>query len=377
MTGPFRIKPIALALASVALFTAPAFAQGNPAGPVRTYQRPTQAPIIGANRVGTVTGVHNDTPHFIVEALYYEAIDESGPNSPGSDEVFAIFESAGQRVSTSQVEDVDTGDRIEFDAAQRCIGPAVDNDGSQNAAWTCDQGGRPGPVQFSINLYERDPHYADIFRPQWCIRTGNTDIGVAECFTRNTDVLFDADFSYETAEILAHLDPNCRCWQQTARYRESDWRGDMEYQVTFRIVRVDVGGDGSAGVATFDDDPVVYRSGNLNVRATQYLELDAGTAVGSGGDFLFTEPSNGNYRLTPAGGAKIWTGGPTARGYATCFAERGSANYVTSFVTLPAVGNYACYVTSDGRVGEMRTASITPSTFGGNDLLVASYITWQ
>lgn len=80
------------------------------------------------------------------------------------------------------------------------------------------------------------------------------------------------------------------------------------------------------------------------------------------------------YFLTPNGGAKIWPGGAAARGYATCFAERASANYVAIAVTPPAVGQHACYVTSDGRVGEFQVTGFTP---GGAATLSVTYTTWQ
>jgi hypothetical protein len=79
--------------------------------------------------------------------------------------------------------------------------------------------------------------------------------------------------------------------------------------------------------------------------------------------------------LAPAGGAKIWPGDANARGYAACSAERGSGNYVATAVAAPAVGQYACYVTNNGRVGELRVDNLTTSF--STAVLSVSYTTWR
>lgn len=393
MTGTLRMKPLVVSLLAGAAFAfgGSAFAQTGQAPTVREYQRPQAEPPQPTPPRRTrpmregVTGFGQTQdvltyPRFIVEAVNFHAVDESGPNSPGADEVFAIFQGPNYIVITNEVGSVETGDIEPFVAGQTCIWPAIDPDNRTNHQWACDPQGGRGPVRFGIRLFEDDESSLSFSRP--CLRGGPNDVITERtgCETDNADVLFNADFTYEVADILARLDPSCRCLVQTARYTEEDWRGDMEYQVTFRITRVDDGReqpgvdrnpDSGGGIPT----PVVHRSGTLSAVLDQDLEFDAGTVVASGGDFDFARIS-GSLFLTPQS-ARIWTGGATARGFATCYAERGSANYVTTRVALPAVGSYACYITSDGRVGEFRVDSVAPTPLGGSVRLGVTYTTWQ
>jgi hypothetical protein len=53
-----------------------------------------------------------------------------------------------------------------------------------------------------------------------------------------------------------------------------------------------------------------------------------------------------------------------------------SANYVTGQVALPAAGSYACYVTSDGRVGELQIVSVTGAPVDPAALVI-QFTTWQ
>ena len=47
-------------------------------------------------------------PRFVVQALRFRANDESGPDSPGSDEVFAVWEADNVMAATHVFEDIDT-----------------------------------------------------------------------------------------------------------------------------------------------------------------------------------------------------------------------------------------------------------------------------
>src|SRR5262249_9702136 len=114
---------------------------------------------------------------------------------------------------------------------------------------------------------------------------------------------------------------------------------------------------------------------SLMANAGQEFELDGGNVVGNGGDLAFNRTGMNMFQLNPSGGASIWAGNATPRGYATCFAQRGSANYVTNGVNVPANGSYACYVTSDGHVGELRIDSLTSMQLTGR--LAITYTTWQ
>jgi hypothetical protein len=362
-----RLTRFASALASALLFASSAAFAQTTVGPVGAYQRQPNVIQRGHNRADVAIDALN-SPRFIVEAVSFKAVDESGRDLPyTSDEVFAEFQAGGNWLMTRNFHQVDTGDTEHFDADQSCISPTVDPDGQQNGRWACDRAGRPGPIEFYIALLDDDNELNYPFR---ICPGGGGDLSACSPRWGQNDVLFEHTFTYEVSDVLQRLDPSCRCLVQTAREAVDDL---TEYEVTFRITRVDQ--PSNAGLSTFEDDPTIYRSGTLQARLNQAFEFDAGT-VGAAGDFTFVRVG-GVFRLTPAGGAKIWPGGATARGYAACYAERMSANYVTSAVDVPAIGSHACYVTSDGRVGEFRIDNLQDSPLGQGAILTVTYYTWQ
>jgi hypothetical protein len=377
-----RIKALAFAalMAPASLLaatdTARAQAAPNVAGPVREYQ--AQPPARTRPLRDGVTGFSlSQEPRFKVEAVRFHAIDQSGRTDLGSDEVIAVFGNPRHRMTTAEYGDISSGEIQPFRPEQSCIWPSVDTGGERDRAWACAQGGAAGAVRFSISLLEVD---AQPFQGVWpfndlCFshdvvpRADN-----ASCEIDQNATLFDGDFSYEVQQILGRLDPACRCFEETAHQSRDEQ--DSVYEVTFRITRTDNSSEPlSAEPAPRPPaGPIVHRSGSLTAQQSQGFELDDGTVVTVGADFTFSRiPFTPMYFLTPNGGAKIWPGDANARGYATCYAQRASANYVTTAITPPAVGQHACYVTSDGRVGEFQ---ITAFTLGGSALSLA-YTTWQ
>ncbi len=377
-----HIKTIAFATlfasAAVLAATGTAHAQATPdvAGPVREYQA-QRPPRTRPLREGVTGFSISQEPRFKVEAVRFHAIDQSGRTDLGSDEVVAVFSNPQHRMTTAEYGSISSGEIQPFRAEQSCIWPSVDTGGERDRAWACAREGAAGAVRFSIMLLEVD---AQPFQGVWpfndlCFSHDVTPrADNASCETDQNATLFDADFSYEVPQILSRLDPTCRCFEETAH--QSRDQQDSVYEVTFRITRTDNSSEPlSAEPAPSPPvGPIVHRSGSLTAQQTQGFELDGGTVVTAGADFTFSRiPFTPMYFLTPNGGAKIWPGDANARGYATCYAQRASANYVTTAITPPAVGQHACYVTSDGRVGELR---VTAFTLGGSMLSLA-YTTWQ
>lgn len=313
-------------------------------------------------------------PRFKVEAVGFRAVDESGANYPDSDFVFAVFESQQHSMTTRVFEDIDTGDARAFDAAENCIFPARDADGLRNGAWECNTEGGEGPVTFAVGLYEIDPDYIGDYTEDFCTPAVAADVDPARrnCDTENSDLLFRTAFSYQASEISRRLDPGCRCVSETVRFRERGERGDVEYHLIFRITRTDAGGALAAVEHTAGRG--VYRSGARSAALGQGFELDGGLSAAIAPDLAFSGAPAAP-TLTPAGGAKIWPGDANARGFDACYAERRSANYVTTAVAAPEVGQYACYVTNNGRIGELRIDNLTTSF--GAAVLSVSYTTWQ
>lgn len=363
------LRVASLALVASIAFVTQAFAQNDAISrdTVRNYQ-------VQRTRPDVAIDPRNRPPRFIVEAISFRAVDESHYSWMGSDHVFGWWATTTTSMATRNRE-VDTNDTEQFLPTQSCITPAVDPDRRRNGQWRCDPAGVAAPLAFTVRLYEDDvlPDSLPGFSvcgsgiPQnagtdlnWCPRDGAND------------TLLDAELRYELSDIQQRLRPSCRCFNQTITSSLSD----STYQLTIRITMVDPGGGGQfeqgpgGGVTT----PTVLRSGSLTARQNERFEFDAGAIVTNGGDFSFTESGN-QLRLTPLNGARIWVGNATARGYAGCAA--GAANHVTTAVQVPAAGTYACYITSDGHIGELRITTLTPGMFGQLATLVLAYTTWQ
>lgn len=113
-------------------------------------------------------------PRFIVRATNLYANNETGPDWPGSDEIYVVLslwhpdelaDSAGFSARTSVFEDFDTGERKSFRETQNCLTAALqDQQGSHGmtSAWHCHPGGDIGPLQFTVRLYEEDTWEDDL-----------------------------------------------------------------------------------------------------------------------------------------------------------------------------------------------------------------------
>ncbi len=175
---------------------------GNPSGggstaPIErsTTKRPTPVqPPVG--------GTYDLVPMFQVEALGFTAIDESGVDVLGSDEIWAMWSSQGKVAATQVFDDVDTGESRSFHVYQSCIYPmAIDVgiDGRNGDGWTCVDGGAPGPVEFEVEFYEDD---VDTPLPPSCFSLYPADKFGPECAD---DWLGTARHSMSTADLLAVL----------------------------------------------------------------------------------------------------------------------------------------------------------------------------
>ena len=83
------------------------------------------------------------TPQFVVQALWFKANDETGWYWTGSDEVYAIFSDMDPTHTdrtTSEYDDVDEGDTINFKATDSCMAPQPN----------CDRGMADLNVRFSF-----------------------------------------------------------------------------------------------------------------------------------------------------------------------------------------------------------------------------------
>jgi hypothetical protein len=124
-------------------------------------------PIIGA---GAQPLAPNVTPgalaRFKLEAVSVHAISETGwSNWPGSDEIYVNIHDPARQVATISrlFEDVDAGETKDYPSDQKCILPiaGVSRPTTFNAyhsgdRWSCSNAGAPGPLSFTVSMYEKD-----------------------------------------------------------------------------------------------------------------------------------------------------------------------------------------------------------------------------
>jgi hypothetical protein len=100
------------------------------------------------------------TPQFAAEAVSFRAIDESGYDWPGSDEIYAVFaDYLHPYVGTTETyRDVDTGDIGTFPPHVRCITPRE----------ACDVRGVSQILRFDVSFIEEDDDSWIPGIPQFC-----------------------------------------------------------------------------------------------------------------------------------------------------------------------------------------------------------------
>jgi hypothetical protein len=104
--------------------------------------------------------VSTGEPRFKVEGVGMQALDETGADFWGNDEVVAVFITPNYLVFSSEHGGMSSSDGMEdFFYGQTCVAPATDNGTSGSPVirrWDCDNAGMPAPVSFIVALYEQD-----------------------------------------------------------------------------------------------------------------------------------------------------------------------------------------------------------------------------
>jgi hypothetical protein len=163
---------LALCLAG-AIVADPGVAQpvGGPVtgGPTTGGNDPTGNNTTGGNTTGgNTTGGNVNTGgnvgvnvggerRYIVEFVSFKALDETGCDLCGSDEVQLIVRTDGYALLSSWYGNVDSN-RLAHRFI-RCAQPAVDGDGVYDHEWECDQGGKAPPFSLTVAAYEDDGDY--------------------------------------------------------------------------------------------------------------------------------------------------------------------------------------------------------------------------
>ena len=138
---------------------------------VHNIEAPT--PLAAANQhleeLSPKLSKHYLQPMFMVEALDFTAVDETGWDWWGSDEIYSVWKS-NAIVSTLIVDNVDSGDDpFPYHQLQSCIYPIAGNEiiidgryGGEGSGWICKGEGGPGPIQFTAFFLDDDSPAADL-----------------------------------------------------------------------------------------------------------------------------------------------------------------------------------------------------------------------
>jgi hypothetical protein len=114
---------------------------------------------------------------FKLEAVSFRALNETGIDRFGSDEVYVSIHVPAHKVATrTQVfEDVDAGKTTNIPADQSCIlaiagvsGPTSFSAYKSGDRWSCSRDGAPGPFSFTVVLRERDDRLVNCLLPLGC-----------------------------------------------------------------------------------------------------------------------------------------------------------------------------------------------------------------
>lgn len=134
-----------------------------------------QPPVRDADVPNAVAGDGQMLARYVVEAISFKALNETGVDFLGSDEVVVRYAIGETMMLTGIYGSVDTGETHQLRSGQQCIFPAIDPDGIYNRRWSCNAGGASGPVNFQITLYEFDGFLRGVLTNplQFCLQAGN------------------------------------------------------------------------------------------------------------------------------------------------------------------------------------------------------------
>jgi hypothetical protein len=172
-------------------------------------------PIIGAGAQAQPPNVTPDAlARFKVEAVSFDAVDETGWfDWTGSDEVYVAIHVPDRKIATySQVfGDVDSGEGRDIPSDQNCILPiagvtgprTLDAGGGRSNPvdrWSCSNDGAPGPISFTVWLYEQDDCFG--YRFGFCFDHGTVPGGRPEPHSGD-ELLGSHTVEYSMEQLMA------------------------------------------------------------------------------------------------------------------------------------------------------------------------------
>ena len=186
-------------------------------------------------------------PRYVLQAIQFHAIDESGYDWLGSDEIFGAFYADGNIAMTDVFGDVDTGDTRQFGVTERCITPIAalvpgtdDGDGRWSSEsgdqWRSAEQGRAAPIDVTIALFEDDSPFE--FWTWSCFYRDN--VPPHDC---PDDRIGERDLSFSAAELAAVMPAVGDAYEETIELGGvcggADGCGATGpwYSVTYRLTR--------------------------------------------------------------------------------------------------------------------------------------------
>jgi hypothetical protein len=216
------------------------------------HEGPTVSEVIPSERpkAATAAVIAPGIPKerlYKVEAVSFRAVDESGPDWAGSDEIYANWKDpkSGYVSVTRTYKGVDTGDTRKFAPPDKqCILPVnLPSPALVSEVTKACSGGVPGPFDFEVALFEEDR-----FLFNWCPQHPGS-IGVT---CDDDDLIDQKTVSFTTAELEAAMPHVGDTFTETIAIRtfcgvpESEvgleiracWVTGPDYRFTYKITRL-------------------------------------------------------------------------------------------------------------------------------------------
>src|SRR5215207_8710475 len=146
-------KKLSLASVALALSSAGAFAQAPPTMP-QPSAGPPAAVVVPPNIPWHTFEVIER--RYKIEALRFKALDETGIDWWGSDEVMVETTDAKGWTVSNEIGDIDSGDTHTFDPAKSCIVSVRPGVVVLGKTSVCDAAGEPAPLGFQVKFWEKD-----------------------------------------------------------------------------------------------------------------------------------------------------------------------------------------------------------------------------
>lgn len=238
------------------------------------------------------------TPEFMerrykIEAVRFKALDETGADWLGSDEVMVgTVDAKGETVS-DEFGSVDSGETRGFAPAASCVVAVRPGEAVLDRTSVCDGDGEPAPLSFEVEFWEKDnisfpPGFCGLAQPppprhyrSHCLndQTGDDFIGYLQLdfATQELEAALPnvGDVRVETVK-LSHCEKDTICGASSF----------PEYTFTYRVTRL---ADVSVGLRDVLDEAMsrigarseleVVVAGLRSLRAPSPREIEAETAV--------------------------------------------------------------------------------------------------